>query len=165
MSEVSALVVADLVAGYSTEVDILRGVSIELAPREIVTVVGPNGAGKSTLMKAIFGLIAPKSGRLLLAGALPVLVATSLTVATAVADPIQHVTIDGMAPNANGSGLQVGVTLSGGQLTLTNPSSNNAARVATYVSFRRAPKRAWGNSFRTACQCHDSRSGRRHLAV
>jgi ABC-type branched-subunit amino acid transport system ATPase component len=39
VSEVSALVVADLVAGYSTEVDILRGVSIELAPREIVTVV------------------------------------------------------------------------------------------------------------------------------
>ena len=68
MSEVSALVVADLVAGYSTEVDILRGVSIELAPREIVTVVGPNGAGKSTLMKAIFGLILPKAGRLLLAG-------------------------------------------------------------------------------------------------
>jgi neutral amino acid transport system ATP-binding protein len=68
VSEVSALVVADLVAGYSTEVDILRGVSIELAPREIVTVVGPNGAGKSTLMKAIFGLILPKAGRLLLAG-------------------------------------------------------------------------------------------------
>ena len=68
MSEASALLVLDLVAGYSAEVDILKGVSIELARQEIVTVVGPNGAGKSTLMKAIFGLIAPKSGRLLLAG-------------------------------------------------------------------------------------------------
>ena len=68
MSEASALVVEGLVAGYSAEVDVLRGVSIELARREIVTVVGPNGAGKSTLMKAIFGLLAPKAGRLLLAG-------------------------------------------------------------------------------------------------
>ena len=68
MSEPSALAVADLVAGYSAEVDILKGVSIALAPREIVTVVGPNGAGKSTLMKAIFGLIAPKAGRVMLAG-------------------------------------------------------------------------------------------------
>jgi hypothetical protein len=33
-----------------------------------------------------------------------------------------------------------------------HPSSDNAARIATYVSFRRAPKRACGNSFRTACQ-------------
>ena len=47
MSEPSALAVADLVAGYSAEVDILKGVSIALAPREIVTVVGPNaGAGQ-----------------------------------------------------------------------------------------------------------------------
>ncbi|HZZ23914.1 MAG TPA: ABC transporter ATP-binding protein [Roseiarcus sp.] len=68
MSEPSALAVADLVAGYSAEVDILKGVSIALAPREIVTVVGPNGAGKSTLMKAVFGLIAPKAGRVMLAG-------------------------------------------------------------------------------------------------
>jgi hypothetical protein len=63
---------------------------------------------------------------LLFAGALPVLVATSLTVAPAVADPIQHVTINGAIPDANGTGLQVGVTLSAGQLTLTNPASNNA---------------------------------------
>ena len=68
VSEASALAVADLVAGYSAEVDILKGVSIALAPREIVTVVGPNGAGKSTLIKAVFGLIAPKAGRVLLAG-------------------------------------------------------------------------------------------------
>jgi ABC-type branched-subunit amino acid transport system ATPase component len=68
VSEVAALAVADLVAGYSADVDILKGVSIAVAPREIVTVVGPNGAGKSTLMKAIFGLIAPKAGQVLLAG-------------------------------------------------------------------------------------------------
>ena len=68
MSIAAALAVEDLVAGYSAEVDILKGVSIRLEANEIVTVVGPNGAGKSTLMKAVFGLIQPKSGSVLLAG-------------------------------------------------------------------------------------------------
>jgi neutral amino acid transport system ATP-binding protein len=53
------LAVEDLVAGYSAEVDILKGVSIRVEAHEIVSVVGPNGAGKSTLMKAIFGLVRP----------------------------------------------------------------------------------------------------------
>jgi len=63
MSDSPALSVEDLVAGYSAEVDILNGVTIRLAEREIVAVVGPNGAGKSTLLKAIFGLVGTKSGR------------------------------------------------------------------------------------------------------
>ncbi len=53
-----------LVAGYSAEVDILSGVSIAVGEGEIVCVVGPNGAGKSTLMKAVFGLVTPKAGRM-----------------------------------------------------------------------------------------------------
>ncbi len=65
----AVLAVQDLVAGYSSEVDILKGVSIRVDAREIVTVVGPNGAGKSTLMKAVFGLLAPKSGQIILDGA------------------------------------------------------------------------------------------------
>jgi ABC-type Mn2+/Zn2+ transport system ATPase subunit len=62
MSQSGALSVDDLVAGYSSEVDILNGVSVRLAEREIVAVVGPNGAGKSTLLKAIVGLVKPKRG-------------------------------------------------------------------------------------------------------
>ncbi|HEX4767887.1 MAG TPA: ABC transporter ATP-binding protein [Lichenihabitans sp.] len=58
----------DIVAGYSREVDILRGVTIDVAPGEIVTVVGPNGAGKSTLLKALVGLVSLKEGTLRLAG-------------------------------------------------------------------------------------------------
>jgi ABC-type branched-subunit amino acid transport system ATPase component len=61
--------VEGLVAGYAAEVDILKGVSINLVQGEIVAIVGPNGAGKSTLMKAIFGLIPAKAGRVLLNGA------------------------------------------------------------------------------------------------
>jgi ABC-type branched-subunit amino acid transport system ATPase component len=58
----------ELVAGYVPEVDILSGVSIEVAAGEMVTIVGPNGAGKSTLIKTIIGLLAPRSGRVLIRG-------------------------------------------------------------------------------------------------
>jgi neutral amino acid transport system ATP-binding protein len=63
------LAVEDLVVGYAAEVDILKGVSIRVEAHEIVAVVGPNGAGKSTLMKSIFGLLKPKSGRVMISGA------------------------------------------------------------------------------------------------
>jgi neutral amino acid transport system ATP-binding protein len=56
----------ELVAGYTTELDILSGVSIRVLAGEVVTVVGPNGAGKSTLMKAVIGLLKPRAGRVLL---------------------------------------------------------------------------------------------------
>jgi len=51
-----------LVGGYTAEVDILRGCSLEARHGEIVVVIGPNGAGKSTLVKAIFGLVKVREG-------------------------------------------------------------------------------------------------------
>ncbi len=62
------LTVADLHAGYTKEVEILRGIDLELDAGELVTIIGPNGAGKSTLIKAIFGLLTPSSGRVTLRG-------------------------------------------------------------------------------------------------
>ncbi len=35
---------------------IIRGINLELKPKEIMTVFGPNGSGKSTLLKAIAGI-------------------------------------------------------------------------------------------------------------
>jgi len=46
---------------------ILRDVTFEVAPGEVVGVVGPNGAGKSTLIKALAGLV-PCSGEVFLQG-------------------------------------------------------------------------------------------------
>jgi branched-chain amino acid transport system ATP-binding protein len=61
------LTAEDLVGGYGGA-DILRGVSLEVGAGEIVAVIGPNGAGKSTVMKAIFGLVPMREGRVTFLG-------------------------------------------------------------------------------------------------
>lgn len=55
--------VDDVVAGYVPEVNILNGASLEVRRGELVGIIGPNGAGKSTMLKALFGLISIRSGR------------------------------------------------------------------------------------------------------
>ena len=62
------LVATDLVAGYGRADEILKGVNLTVAPREIVAIIGPNGAGKSTLLKTIAGLLHPSRGVILLDG-------------------------------------------------------------------------------------------------
>ena len=54
-------------AGYG-EMSVLRGLSLELAPRQIVVVLGRNGIGKTTLMKTLAGLIQPREGSIALDG-------------------------------------------------------------------------------------------------
>lgn len=63
----SLLSASDIYGGYGG-VDILNGVSLHVEPGEIVTIVGPNGAGKSTFVKALAGLVAIRSGRVLFDG-------------------------------------------------------------------------------------------------
>lgn len=46
----------------------VAGVSVEVAPGEIVGVLGPNGAGKSSLFKLLAGLTVPDRGRVHLGG-------------------------------------------------------------------------------------------------
>jgi branched-chain amino acid transport system ATP-binding protein len=58
----------DLVVSYGA-VEALHGISFEVREGEIVTLVGANGAGKSTTLRAVSGLVAPKSGTVTLAGA------------------------------------------------------------------------------------------------
>ncbi len=62
------LSVSGVVAGYGAADEILKGVDLEVAKGEIVSIIGPNGAGKSTLLKTVAGLLRPKSGSILLDG-------------------------------------------------------------------------------------------------
>jgi branched-chain amino acid transport system ATP-binding protein len=64
---VHILQVEEVQCGYG-EIEVLRGVSFSVQPREIVCLIGPNGAGKSTLLKTIFGLVTLWNGRILFQG-------------------------------------------------------------------------------------------------
>ena len=55
------LAVKDLVVNYGN-IQALAGISIEIAPGEIVTLIGSNGAGKSTTLRTISGINKPVSG-------------------------------------------------------------------------------------------------------
>ncbi len=53
---------------YYGKSHILHGVSLEVAPGEVVGLLGRNGVGKSTTLKTIMGLVPPSQGQVLLDG-------------------------------------------------------------------------------------------------
>ena len=62
------LTISGLFAGYGGG-DVLRGVNLTVDKGSITCVVGPNGAGKSTLLKVVSGLLRPRLGSVVFAGA------------------------------------------------------------------------------------------------
>ena len=57
----------NITCGYSS-VNILSNCTIGVKRGQIASIVGPNGAGKSTAMKAIFGLLGIRKGKIFLDG-------------------------------------------------------------------------------------------------
>jgi len=60
---VSSLKLRDLEVAYGG-VPALRGLSLSVAPGEIVGLIGPNGAGKSTALHGIMGLVPAQAGEI-----------------------------------------------------------------------------------------------------
>ncbi len=60
--------VGEAMTGGYGDADILHDCTIGVDEGEIAVVVGPNGAGKSTAMKAVFGMLELRSGRVLMNG-------------------------------------------------------------------------------------------------
>ena len=56
-----ALVIEGLCQAYGSH-QVLKNLSLSLAPGEILGVIGENGAGKSTLVKCILGMLKPSAG-------------------------------------------------------------------------------------------------------
>ncbi|MEO7741556.1 MAG: ABC transporter ATP-binding protein [Usitatibacter sp.] len=61
------LEIADLDT-FHGETQALYGVSLTVAPGEVVALLGPNGAGKTTTLRSILGLTRPRRGQVRLAG-------------------------------------------------------------------------------------------------
>ena len=55
-----------MTGGYGRGADILHDCTIGVERGEIAVIVGPNGAGKSTAMKAVFGMLPLRGGRVTL---------------------------------------------------------------------------------------------------
>jgi branched-chain amino acid transport system ATP-binding protein len=61
------LEIKGLHTGYGG-IDVIHGIDIAVAAREIVALIGANGAGKSTLVKTISGLLPVRAGEIRFAG-------------------------------------------------------------------------------------------------
>lgn len=61
------LAVENLQAGYGP-IEVLKGISLEVQPGEIVTIIGANGAGKTSTLMCISGLVKARQGRILFDG-------------------------------------------------------------------------------------------------
>lgn len=53
------------IESYYGRIQALKGITIEVPEKEIVTILGSNGAGKSTTLRTISGLIHPARGQIL----------------------------------------------------------------------------------------------------
>jgi branched-chain amino acid transport system ATP-binding protein len=63
----AVLEIENLSAGYGNQ-QVLHGISLSLAPGQMVAVLGPNGHGKTTLLRCISGLIPAAQGHIRLDG-------------------------------------------------------------------------------------------------
>jgi general L-amino acid transport system ATP-binding protein len=68
MTEIGASIVLDRVSKWYGALQVLREVSLTVAPRERIVVCGPSGSGKSTMIRCINRLESHQKGRIIVDG-------------------------------------------------------------------------------------------------
>lgn len=68
MSGDAALLRVDAIETFYGPIQAIRGVSIDVSPGQIVTVLGANGAGKTTVLRTVSGVLDPERGRVMFEG-------------------------------------------------------------------------------------------------
>lgn len=63
-----SVLVRDVSFAYSDDSEVIKGISLSVAPGEFCALVGPSGAGKSTLIDLIIGVQTPTTGTILVSG-------------------------------------------------------------------------------------------------
>jgi branched-chain amino acid transport system ATP-binding protein len=53
---------------YYGDVQVIKGISLDVQDKELVAVIGANGAGKTTLIRTISGLLKPRKGKIIFDG-------------------------------------------------------------------------------------------------
>ena len=63
-----SLVCRDISLAYESGADVLKGLSLDVAPGEFFALLGPSGSGKSTLLRVIAGFVRQQRGQVLVDG-------------------------------------------------------------------------------------------------
>ncbi len=58
----------DAIETFYGPIQAIRGVSLQVEPNQIVTVLGANGAGKTTVLRTVSGILDPEGGRVVFEG-------------------------------------------------------------------------------------------------
>lgn len=70
MKKNAAIRIKNLSVGYNNE-DVIENIDCTIYTKDFFGIIGPNGGGKSTLLKAILGLLPPRSGSISIYGQSP----------------------------------------------------------------------------------------------
>src|SRR6187401_2481014 len=62
------LSIRELTKTYSSGLQALKGIDLDIEPGEILALLGPNGAGKTTLISIVCGIVTPTGGRITVGG-------------------------------------------------------------------------------------------------